>query len=81
MKVLWLLTLIGALFGGATILFTLAASSSAPQQAAGFAMACALAIVPYVFSKAVQGMVADSTSEEVDRIIAAIKQKKEESAS
>ena len=78
MKALWVLTLIGAVFGGLTIVITLGASSSAPQEAAGFAMACALAIVPYVFARAAQGLGATDTKEEVDRIIAAIKNKNEE---
>lgn len=77
MKALWVLTLIGAIFGGLTILITLATSKGAPQEAAGFAMACALAVVPYVFTRAVQGMGAASTHDEVNRIIAAIKYKDE----
>lgn len=78
MTALWILTLIGAAFGGFTVLVTLAASQSAPQEAAGFAMACALAVVPYVFTKAIEGMGSTTREEEADRIIAALNRKNDE---
>ena len=53
---LWSITLIGALLGGLIVLFTMVSSKSAPQEAAGYAMACALAVVPYVFTRAALAM-------------------------
>jgi hypothetical protein len=38
------------------LFFTLATSQSAPQQAAGAAIAAAMVIVPYVFTRMVEGL-------------------------
>lgn len=48
------LPLLGALVGGWTFFETMVSATSAPQQAAGMAMACAWAILPYVFAKSVE---------------------------
>lgn len=50
-KLMWAGVLGGTLIGGFQLLGTLAATS-APQQAAGAAMAAAWAIIPYVFARA-----------------------------
>lgn len=73
MQLVWLLPLLGAIVGAITIGLTMAGATSAPQEAAGYAAACAFAIVPYVFAKAVQGMGGTTREEEASRIIAAIK--------
>ena len=52
----WLVTSIAAILGVLQLVVTFSASASAPQQAAGAAMACAVVIVPYVFSKAMEGL-------------------------
>jgi hypothetical protein len=38
---------------------TIASASGAPQQAAGAAMACLIAIVPYVFARSIQELFRD----------------------
>ena len=43
----WGLAILGALVGGLSLLMTWATAGSAPQQAAGAAMAAAVAIIPY----------------------------------
>jgi hypothetical protein len=47
------LPLLGALAAALVILLTMGGATTAPQEAAGYAMACALAVVPYVFARAV----------------------------
>ena len=55
-RIVWLLPILGALCGGAVGFFTLLAASGAAQQAAGYAMACALAVVPYVLARGLDEM-------------------------
>lgn len=55
-RLLWLATGLGALFGALQIALTSANATSAPQQAAGMAMAVAYAVVPYVLARALQEM-------------------------
>jgi len=50
-RILWALSLLGALAGGLFAVVTIPLASGAPQEAAGAAMACALAIVPYVLAR------------------------------
>lgn len=47
------LPLLGALAATLVILLTMGGATTAPQEAAGYAMACALAVVPYVFARAI----------------------------
>lgn len=53
-SVLYVLTAISSVLGGFVLLFTMGGSSSAPQQAAGAAVAMSLAVLPYVFARCVQ---------------------------
>jgi hypothetical protein len=55
MKFFWLVTALAACLAGATLAATLATSSGAPQQAAGAAIALAIAVIPYVFTRTVEG--------------------------
>lgn len=64
MKALWLLPIIGAILGSLTFLATMASASSAPQEAAGNAMAIALAVIPYVLVRGIYFM--SETREQVD---------------
>ncbi|NDZ12024.1 hypothetical protein C7T35_15535 [Variovorax sp. WS11] len=57
---LYCLTLLASLAAGGTLFLTFASSGSAPQQAAGAAMAVAIAIIPYVFSRCVQICVSEN---------------------
>lgn len=51
---LFSLTGLGSVAGGILLVFTLIGSQSAPQQAAGAAIAIGLAVIPYVFSRCFQ---------------------------
>ena len=72
MRFIFLLPLIGAVIGGFIVLATMVASGSAPQEAAGYAMACAFAVVPYVFARSMRMLLADSPAELTKRVIDAI---------
>lgn len=69
---LWVITLIGALLGGVVIILVTISSQSAPQEAAGYALACALAVIPYVFTRAAMALQAASRKESTDRIVEAL---------
>lgn len=73
-RLLWFVTLLCTILSGVIIIFTTMVSKGAPQEAAGYAMACAIAIVPYVFTKAFSAMVSASRKESTDRIVQAIHQ-------
>lgn len=53
----WLVTLLAAVGGGFLLLRALTAAESAAQQAALAALAVAIVAVPYVFTRAFEGMV------------------------
>ena len=72
MTFVWVLTLMCTLASGFVILFTMAGAHSAPQEAAGYAMACAMAVVPYVFARAGESIIRASKRDAADRIIDAI---------
>lgn len=60
---LYFMPVLGSLAGTLTLFITWAGAKSAPQEAAGFAMASALAIIPYVFARAI-----DLSSDARDRL-------------
>lgn len=72
MRYFWILPILGAAAAVFVIFITFAASKGAPQEAAGFALACAVAIIPYVFTRAVIGLAATSLGDSTDRIVNAI---------
>lgn len=53
-RLLWIFAAICTLFGLLQLGYTFVAAESAPQQAAGAALAAALAVVPYVLARADQ---------------------------
>jgi hypothetical protein len=55
MKMFWWLAIIGAVAGAIGLVSTFAANG-APQQAAGAAIAVALAVLPYCLARAVEGI-------------------------
>ena len=67
-KLLWLIPIAGAVLGGFIALVTMASSASAPQEAAGYAMACAFAVIPYVFARAIHEMVDQPWQRDLRRI-------------
>lgn len=66
-RIAHLLTLIGSLIGGWELLNTMAFAESAPQQAAGAAMALAWAVLPYCFARAVEKIGEVTTIEAFER--------------
>lgn len=73
MRIVFLLPLIGAIIGSLITLGTLVMTNSAPQEAAGYAMACAFAVVPYVLARSIQIMYEDSQGKLTEKIIEAIR--------
>lgn len=64
------LSSLGAVGGALLLAFTLVSSQSAPQQAAGAALALGLAVIPYVFSRCIQIVVSETNRrEENQRLI------------
>ena len=74
MRILWLMPIIGALAALLVIAMTLATSKGAPQEAAGFALACAVAIIPYVFTRALVSLFNTGLQDSTEQIVAAIRQ-------
>jgi len=57
LKLCWLVTAFGASGGMLMVIdIFMRRGASAPQEAAGAAIACALCVVPYVFTRAVEGL-------------------------
>jgi len=72
-QLLYCITLLASVVAAAVLFLTFAGTASAPQQAAGAAMAVAIAIIPYVFSRCVQITVSEKNRREenqrlVDRL-------------
>jgi len=64
------LTGLSAAGGALLLILTLVSSQSAPQQAAGAAMAIGLAVIPYVFGRCVQIVISEThRREESKRLI------------
>jgi hypothetical protein len=73
MRIVFLLPMIGAIIGGLIVMLTIASGGNAPQEAAGYAMACAFAVVPYVLAKSIQIMYEDSPSKLTEKVVEAIR--------
>ena len=52
----WVLVLFSTIAAGGVFLVTLSSAKSAPQEAAGMAIAVALAVIPYVFARSLEGI-------------------------
>lgn len=68
----WLLSLLGSLAAGVIIFLTMTMAKGAPQEAAGYAMACAFAVVPYVLARSIAAMSDNETLVEICRSLQAI---------
>lgn len=66
---LYILVLAGCAIGGFQFLLALAAAESAPQQAAGAAMALGWAVLPYVFVRAIDRMVASERQAQTNELL------------
>lgn len=64
-RFVYVMPLLGSIAGTLTIAATALLAGTAPQQAAGFALACALAVVPYVFARSIAAL--DDTSQSQQR--------------
>ncbi|PWC54251.1 hypothetical protein ABNQ39_20865 [Azospirillum sp. A26] len=58
-KVLWLLTAVASVIAGLVMFVGISKANGAPQEAAVSAMALGIAIIPYVFTRAWEGMASD----------------------
>lgn len=65
MKALWSLAILGSIAGGLVAIATLATASSAPQEAAGMAIALAAAVIPYCLARACQFVATDQALQEL----------------
>jgi hypothetical protein len=65
MKGLWVLTLIASIVAGLVLVVVLAAAKGAPQEASGAAIALCIAIIPYVFTRAIEGIVSATWRESI----------------
>jgi hypothetical protein len=75
MRIVFLLPIVGSLLATLIVIITTAASLSAPQEAAGYCLACACAVIPYVLARSVAMMSAEKPSDCTNRIIAALTSK------
>ena len=64
--------MLSAVLAGLALLVTLVGARTAPQEAAGFAMAVAIAVVPYVFVRAVIAFAAPDPADALRKLLAAI---------
>lgn len=80
MKFFWGCTLVLTSLATLVFLATLNFSKGAPQEAAGYAMACALAVVPYVFTRAAAYFLEPSMPETMARIEGIMKRMADRSA-
>lgn len=69
----WAITVIACLVSGLLLFMTLTSSNGAPQEAAGAAMAAAVAIIPYVFSRAVTELSGSKAEDQNEQIISLLK--------
>lgn len=65
MIVLWILTMLGSIAGAGITYMTLTTAKSAPQEASGIAFALAAAILPYIFTRAVESILVANWRQEL----------------
>lgn len=70
----WIFPLLGSLIAGVVVFFTATLAKGAPQEAAGYAMACAFAVVPYVLARSVAAMIDDDASIQLKRLVRLLEQ-------
>lgn len=69
MYFLYVLTVIGAVLGALTLVGFSLLASSAPQQAAGAAIAIAFAVIPYCLARAVQIVGSEGRKKKHERLV------------
>ena len=70
----WVITIIASILAAFVLIGTVVGSSGAPQEAAGAAISAAIVIIPYVFTKAVEGLT-NRAEEQSERIIEMLRKK------
>jgi hypothetical protein len=55
-KFCWIITALATVVASIELFFTMTVAQSAPQQAGGAAMAAGIAIIPYVFTRCMEGL-------------------------
>jgi hypothetical protein len=55
-KIFWILTLIATVLGGVYFALTIVRASNATQQIAGILQALGTALIPYIFTKSLEGL-------------------------
>lgn len=71
-RILFVLPLIGSLIGALVLVVSIGGASGAPQEAAGAAIAIALAVIPYVLCRSIQIMGQESRASAASRVVDAI---------
>lgn len=66
---LWVLSFVGAVLGGFVLFVTFTQSKGAPQEAAGAAIACALAVLPYVAARSITELRALNAARPADYVL------------
>ena len=73
MRFFWIVTALSTGLAALITLITMLTSKSAPQEAAGYAWACALAVIPYVFTRALEALGApEERKRDLNRLVKAI---------
>lgn len=67
MKFFWVCTLLASILAGAVLAFGLLMAKGAPQEAATAGVALCLAVIPYVFTRAIEGVAAATWREKMLR--------------
>jgi hypothetical protein len=55
-KIFWLLTMVACVLGGLYLLWTVANANRPEQKTAGILLSLATVIIPYVFTRSLEGM-------------------------
>jgi hypothetical protein len=56
----WVMVIISSIIATFVLLFAIIGANGAPQEAAGAAIAVAIVIIPYVFTRAIEGLTGDA---------------------
>ena len=67
-RLMWIAVVVGAGIGGLILLATMATANGAPQEAAGAALAVAMAVLPYVTARAFQRGLESPEERELKRL-------------
>ena len=69
LQIVWMLPLLGSIIAGFEFFNSMASATSAPQQAAGAAMAMCWAVPPYILARAYQEIAQRNAEEARGKIV------------